>query len=109
MAQKIKLVSGDTRPYITLTLTGEDGVTPIDITDATVAVAFRAAGTTLVLSTLACTALTPLEGICRFNFPSPALDVPAGNYEGEVEITFSDLSKQTIYDILKFSVREQFA
>jgi hypothetical protein len=36
------------------------------------------------------------------------LSGPAGEYEGEVEITFADGQIQTVYDVLKFKVREDF-
>jgi len=44
----------------------------------------------------------------RFNFPNGALDVDPGPYEGEVEIDF-DGQIQTVYEVIKFTVREQFA
>jgi hypothetical protein len=31
-----------------------------------------------------------------------------GDYEGEIEITFTDGQIQTVYDVLKFRVREDF-
>jgi hypothetical protein len=36
------------------------------------------------------------------------LQGPAGDYEGEIEITFADDQVQTVYDLLKFKVREDF-
>lgn len=108
MADKIKLVRGDNRPYITLTLTNTDGST-LDLTGATVVVYFRAAGTTALLSTLPCTVIgAATAGKVAFNFPGTTLNVPAGQYEGEVSIMFGTES-QTIYDVLKFQIREQFA
>jgi hypothetical protein len=32
----------------------------------------------------------------------------AGDYEGEIQITFSDGTIQTVYDLLKFKLREDF-
>jgi hypothetical protein len=32
----------------------------------------------------------------------------AGDYEGEIQITFSDGQIQTVYDLLKFKVRSDF-
>jgi hypothetical protein len=31
-----------------------------------------------------------------------------GDYEGEIEITFSDSQIQTVYDLLKFKIRQDF-
>lgn len=112
MADIIKLVRGDNRPIIRLTLTDESDDQPVNLTGATVVVYFRKVGTTTVLSTLSCTGLNggalSTDGVIEFGFPDPALDVAAGAYEGEVEITYSGGDVQTLYDVLKFKVREQF-
>jgi hypothetical protein len=49
MAEKIKLVQGDTGPQLRLTLTDEDTGTATDLTGATVTLHFRAAGSTTVI------------------------------------------------------------
>ena len=41
-------------------------------------------------------------------WPADSLDVAAGIYEGELQLTMQDGSVQTVYDKLKFKVREQF-
>jgi hypothetical protein len=111
MAEKIKLVQGDNLPYITLTLTSSDTGSPIDLSDpgTVVRVYFRAAGSSTILSTLTCSKVdNGLTGKVRFNFPNNTLDVEPGAYEGEVEIDFGG-STQTVFEILKFAVRSQFA
>jgi hypothetical protein len=110
MATKIKLVQGDTRPFIRLTLSDRDG-NPINLSDAdtVVRVYFREYETTTVLATLTC--FKPnggADGLVVFSFPAGTLDLPAGLYEGEVEISFGS-EKQTIYQPLRFVLREQFA
>lgn len=108
MSDRIKLVSGDNRPYITLTLTDADG-TAINLSGSTVRIFFRAAGTTTILSTLLCSYVTTgTDGKVIFNFPGTTLDVPAGYYEGEIQITYAGSDIQTVYDVLKFQIREQF-
>jgi hypothetical protein len=105
---KIRLVQGDNRPYITLTLSDSLGA-PINLTDASVVMYFRAVGTTDVLATIICTVLDGgTSGKIVFNFPGATLNVPAGLYEGEISVTFGN-ETQTVYDVLKFQVREQFA
>ncbi len=109
MADKIKLVQGDNRPYIRLTLTNSDG-TPMDLSDpdTSVVVHFRASGGAAVLAELTCVKQgTGADGKCYFNFPGTTLDVEPGPYEGEIEVTIEG-EKQTVYDILKFNVRAQF-
>lgn len=126
MADKIKLVQGDTRPQLILSLTDDTTGNPIDISTATVRLKFRASGSSTILATLSATAIAgvvledgtvstnaPYDvagkgGRCVVSWNSSALSNPAGDYEGEIEITFSDASVQTVYDVLKFKVREQF-
>lgn len=109
MAEKIKLVQGDNRPYIRLTLTNSDG-TPMNLSapDTTVVVYFRQTGAAAILATLTCSKQGDgTEGKCYFNFPGTTLDVEPGLYEGEIEVTI-DGEKQTVYDTLKFNIRAQF-
>jgi hypothetical protein len=109
MTDRIKLVQGDNRPYITLTLTDADG-TAINLSGSTVVVYFRAAGSSTVLATIPCTLVSGgTTGKVIFNFPGTTLNVTPGYYEGEVSITFGASDVQTIYDTLKFQVRGQFA
>ena len=126
MADRIRLVQGDTRPQIVASLQTKLG-TAIDCTGATVRMYFRAEGTTAVLATLNGTLLTgylnadgtvtttaPYNvagagGRASFNWPVGALNVAAGPYEGEIEITFADSTVQTVYDLVKFKVREDFS
>jgi hypothetical protein len=107
VADRIRLVQGDNRPYIRMTLRQADG-TAMNLQDASVFVHFRRAGETSVLSTLACTKLDGgVLGEVTFHFPGQTLNVEPGAYEGEIEIDF-DGEKQTVYDVLKFTVRPQF-
>lgn len=107
MAERIKLVRGDNRPYIRLTLKNADD-TALNLSSATVRVRFRATGSTTVLSTIICSQPNGgTDGVISFNFAGATLDVAPGYYEGEVEVDFGG-EKQTVYDVLKFNVREQF-
>lgn len=111
MAGKIKLVTGDNLPYVRLTLTDPTTGSPINVSnsDITVRVYFRAAGSETVLATIVCEKVNGgTTGVVRFNFPGNTLNVDPGLYEGEVEVDF-DGQTQTIYEVLKFVIREQFA
>jgi len=110
MSNRIKLVQGDTLPYIRVTLRNATGV-PIDLSalDTVVRIYFREAGSTTTLSTFTCSKPTGgADGVVLFNFPEGALDLPASAYEGEIEVSFGT-DKQTVYQPLKFILREQFA
>lgn len=108
MSDIIKLVQGDTLPTITVTLTDEFTGAAVDLTGATVVVKFRAAGSTTLLSTLTCALVGAAAGIFSFSFPAPALDIDPGLYEGEIQVTFVGGEIQSVYDVLKFRVREDF-
>jgi archaellin len=110
MSTPIKVVQGDTKPTITVTLTDSATGNPIDLSDSTttVSVYFRAAGSTTLLSTISCTKTDAANGVVQFDFAGGVLDVSQGLYEGEIEVSF-DGAKHTVYNPLKFRVREDFA
>jgi hypothetical protein len=106
----IRLVKGDERPVIVLTLTDDNTGSPIDLSLSTtvVQVKFREAGTTTLLSTIACTKMSGgTTGQVQFYFAAGELDVDPGMYEGEIVISFNG-EIQTVYDTLRFTVRENF-
>lgn len=118
----INLVVGDTLPEVTVTLrdsnkaaTGQtldenDSTTwdPINLSGATVRMRIRKVGSTTVSSTLTMTIVgAATDGKAATNFPSGTLD-EAGLFEAEVEITYSDGNKQTVNDLLKLKVRDDF-
>ena len=107
----IRLVRGDNRPFIILTLTDDITRGPIDLSNpaTTVVVKFRQAATTTVLATIPCTKLSGgTTGQVQFSFDSGVLDVEPGMYEGEVQITFAGSDVQTVYDVIRFRLRENF-
>lgn len=117
----LKLVVGDTLPELTITLkdsnTAASGQTldpedpttfaAIDITGGTVRVRIREIGTTTVLKTVTCTITDATNGVCTMLFPSDTFSA-AGLYEGEVELTKADSNIQTVNDLIKFTVRDDF-
>lgn len=106
----IRLVKGDEKPLIVLTLTDDITGTPIDLSLSTteVSVKFRKAGTTTLLSTISCTKLSGgTTGQVQFGFTGGVLDVDAGSYEGEVTVNY-DGNVQTVYETLRFTVRANF-
>jgi hypothetical protein len=125
VAEKIKLVQNDTKPQINLSLTDETTGDPIDLTGATVRMHFRAAGSATIKETLILGLLTgrvledgsidttpPYDtpgrgGRCYVTWGETTLDT-VGEFEGEVFVTFADSGIQTVYDVLKFKVRDEF-
>ena len=109
MSEKIKLVQGDTRPQIQATLTDENTGEPIDISNATCLMKFRAVGADVLTDTLNGVVLNGPNGVVVFPWNSTTLDCDPGDYEGEIEVTFpNNAGRQTVYDLLKFKVRAEF-
>ena len=109
-ADVIRLVAGDERPVIVLTLTDDITGSPIDLSlgTTTISVKFRKAGTTTLLSTITCSKVgNGTDGRVQFGFSGGVLDVDPGMYEGEVNINFNGES-QTVFETLRFTVRDNF-
>jgi len=120
-SETIKLVKGDTLPELTITLkdsnTAASGQTldpedsdtfaPIDITGGTVRVRVREIGETTILKTITASITDASGGKVAMLFPSDTFP-DAGVYEAEVEFTKSDGNIQTVNDLIKLSVRDDF-
>jgi hypothetical protein len=105
----IKIVQNDNLPEVTLTLTDRQTGNPIDLSAATttIVVKFRAFGSTTILATLTCSKVDAANGVIRFGFPGTTLDVPAGQYQGEIEMSFNG-QILTAFDLLNFTLRADF-
>lgn len=105
------LVQGDDAPQIKVTLTRDVTGTAIDVSNATVRLKFRKKGTDTVLVTLTsgASASQAENGIAIFDWGSTDLDIDSGNYEAEVEISYTSTGVvETVYETLDFVVREDF-
>ena len=117
----VKLVVGDTLSELNFTLkdsnTAASGATlnaedsdtwaPIDLTNGTVKLRIRKVGSTTLTATITLTLTSPTAGTCAAVFPSGTWTA-AGTYEGEVEFTTSGGAIQTVQDLVKFIVRDDF-
>ena len=130
MAEKIYLVQGDSRPDVICELSDQKTGDPVAIDGATARMKFRKVGATATLTTLTGTLLPGITVVAADGTSSISTDAPynvlvqvvefslfgeptdlnidAGDYEGEIEVTFSNNKIQTVYDVLKFKVREDF-
>lgn len=111
MSDKIYLVQGDTGPQIRITLTDDLTGLPTDLTGAEVNLHFREGETGTYLFT--CKAYinpdTASQGVAIFRWQAGDLDREGGYYEGEIEVVYNYGLRQTIYETLKFIIREDFA
>lgn len=110
MADKIKLVQGDTGPQIQLTLTDETTGAAIDLSGALVTLHFRALGEATTIFSRVCIVSAPTSGKAVVVWEPGDLNVDPGEYEGEIEIYWAATGiRQTIYELLKFKVRADLA
>ena len=118
----LNLVVGDTFPELTFTLkdsnTAASGTTldeedsdtwaAISIAGGTVRLRTREVGSTTVLSTITCTRVGDgTAGQCTLIWPTGTWTA-AGTFEGEIEFTNSNSYVQTVNDLIKFIVRDDF-
>jgi hypothetical protein len=109
MAEKIKLVQGDSnRPQVQTTITDENTGAVVNITGSIPIMKFRMVGSTTLQATITGAITDGANGVCAFAMTTAALSGDPGDYEGEIQITFSNGDIQTVYDTLKFRVREDF-
>ncbi len=118
----LNLVVGDTFPELTFTLkdsnTAASGKTldeedsdtwaAISIAGGAVKLRTREVGTTTVLSTITCSIVGDgTAGQCTLVWPTGTWTA-AGTFEGEIEFTDSNSYIQTVNDLIKFIVRDDF-
>jgi hypothetical protein len=108
MASKIKLVQGDTRPTLRVTLTDDNTGAVIDLTDAEAVMFFRKVGETVILDTLTGAVTDAEAGQVAFPWNPTTLATALGEYEGEIQVTFADGNIQTAFTKLRFTVRADF-
>ena len=120
-SETLNFVTGDTLPALTLTLRDKNSAAsgavldpdnsatwePINITGATVKLRLRLVGQTTLADTRTLLVTNGTGGICTTDFATTSF-ATSGTYEGEVEISFSNGNKQTVHDLVKFKVREDF-
>jgi len=108
-----KYVQGDTGPQLRLTFTDEDTGTATDLTSATVTMHFRSkdGGPVLFSKTLYVNPdpAESIKGIAIVNWAAGDLDQDPGDYLGEIEVIRSSGVRETLYDALHFTIREDFA
>ncbi len=111
MASTYKYVQGDTGPQIKVVLSEEDSGAAVDLSGGTVTLHFRAAGEDTVLFSrgLYINPETADTGEAVLQWQATDLDQEAGAYEGEIEVVRGSGVRETLYDKLKFKIREDFA
>ena len=91
------------------TLDADDSTTwaPVNLTNSTVRFRIREVGSTSVLSTITGTVTSAANGQVSVAFPNGTWTT-SGTFEGEIEHTTSGGGIQTVQDLIKFQVRDDF-
>jgi hypothetical protein len=106
----IKLVRNDTGPQLRFTITDSLTGTAIDLTGATVTLHFKAVNSDVLLFSRAALVVPPAtNGVAVLEWQNGDLDVDAGEYVGEVEVVTGIGMRETIFNVLQFELREDFA
>ena len=111
MATSFNYVQGDTGPQIKVTLVDEETNTATNLTGGSVTLHFRAVGETTVLFSRALYVNpdTADTGVAIVQWQTNDLNQEAGTYEGELEIVKASGLRETLYETLRFRIREDFA
>ena len=104
------LVKGDDAPQVRVILKRDVSNEIIDLSAATVVFKFRKKGTESLFATLTSVASPDdaVLGIAVFEWGLTDLDISAGNYEAEIEITYSNGKVETVYEVIDFVLRGDF-
>lgn len=105
----IRLVKDDTGPQLRLefidTYTGE----PTNLQGGSVTLHFRAVNTTTALFSRDALVLSPASnGVAVLVWADGDLNQAAGDYEGEIEVVLASGIRETQFDLLQFTIREDF-
>jgi hypothetical protein len=108
---RIRLVRKDTGPQVQLTLTDDATGAAVNLSGATATLHLKSltTGTTVLSRALTIPPSTASQGVAVIVWSTGDLDQTPGDYDGEVEIVFTSGMRQTVYDVLKFRIRDEFA
>lgn len=109
--QTYTLVQGDSAPQIKATITRFDTGAAVDFSGGSARMRFRKKGATALIATLNAADIGTnfADGIAVFSFSDTDLvNLSAGYYEGEIEITYSTGLKETIFEVQNYQLRGDF-
>lgn len=101
---KLKLVKGDTMPNLVFTVKRGGVVVNLGTATATFVIKPAGGGTQVNAGHDSVAMTSPSEGIITYTFNATDL-ATAGEYVGELKITFSEGVIQTLYDKVHMTVR----
>lgn len=105
------LVQGDNGSQIKVEITRDDTGLPVNLTGSTPTLKFKKKNTANVLSEINSAVVSSddlVAGIAIFQFNTSELNITAGDYIGEIQVTFDDGTIETVYEELQFTVREDY-
>ena len=105
------LVQGDTGPSIQVNLTRADTGLAVNCANSTCTLSVRARGSDTTKFVIVATNFGQnfQNGKLLFAIGNNLASIDAGSYEGEVSVTFSDGSIETVYEVADFVIRDDFS
>lgn len=121
-ATTVALVEGDNLPGIQFKIRDRNNAPPgqffdkkdpttwaeVDLRNATVTIKIRPLGEPTISDEQTLTILEPLSGQVLLSLASTTFQDIPGTYEAEVTVNYDGSGQQTVYDFIRFEVRERF-
>jgi len=107
----IFLVNGDNKPQVQVDLTRADTNAVVNCVGATCTLKVRARGESATKFTVTASdsGNNLLNGKLLFTLGANLTNIDAGAYEGEVNVVFNGGDIETVYELVDFVIREEFA
>jgi hypothetical protein len=102
------LVSGDTAAAIVADITKNNTNTAEPLDSATTVLKVRLRGSDTVLFTVTGENGDLANGNVLFPMGDNMTGLAGGFYEGEIEVTYADASIQSVYEVIRIQVRDDF-
>jgi Fe-S cluster assembly iron-binding protein IscA len=105
----VYLVRNDNDCQLSVTLTREDTGLVINLTSATVRLKVKRKGTSIVQYTITALNFSDFaNGQAVFSFSSANLTLPAGQYIGEIEISYTSGGIETVFEEIPIVLRDDY-
>lgn len=104
------LVANDTASVLKATIVRNDTGVPIVMTDNVGRLKVKKRNSATVLFTITGTGTTQekIDGTLNFAFGNNLVGLPKGIYEAEIEVTYPNLTVESVFELLTLNVRADF-
>lgn len=109
-SEEFLYVRGDTGPHIKLYIYDSQVNEPADLQGAEATLFLKSNDTGKIVSTVICdiSPASSIDGVLVIKWKEGDLDLPEGYYYGEVEVVYASNERETVYDLIRIYIREDF-